>query len=263
MVELADLTGKDDHEISLEIGQNLLPEFAKLNSMQASMLESSGQPFVILMLVMEDFYLTSEQLEFARELKRRTGVNVSYIDIENSQVVSFRYGLPDSLDSTMAVIEPKDGKIFKYMLTEQLTIDSAEKLVNAVKAGTAVKYWKSEVESNAKGDGPQPISANYLLDLIRTKKTFSIACYYGHVDQIEAYTNATKIVGQAIKGPIMGRFSLGMNDWPIEDFDMSVIPHLLVFVDGKKVFDGAVPETTEECATTLAKAFEDQVNQEL
>ena len=262
LVELADLTGKDDHEISLEIGQNTLPEFAKLNSMQAALQESLGQPFAILMLVMEDFYLTSEQLEFARELKRRTGCNVTYTDIENSQVASFRYGLPDSLDSTMAVIEPKDGHLYKYVLTEPLTIDNAEKLVKGVKAGTAVKYWKSEVESSAKGDGPQQITANMLVEMVRAKETFSLACYYGHLDQLEAYTNATQIVKEAVPKAKLGRMSLGLNDWPLEDFDGSVMPHLFVFVDGNKVFDGAIPETTEECAMKLTSALEGRLNHE-
>ena len=263
LVELDNLKDKDDHEIAVIISENLAPEFAKLNSMQASFYENLGEPYVILMLVMDDFYLSSQQLELARELKKRTHVNVTYVDVENFQVAGFRYGLPDSLDSTMSVIEPKNGRIYKYILTEQLTLENAEKLVNSVKAGTATKYWRSETETISKTDGPQPVSANYLLDLVRTQKTFSLALYYGHLDQLEAYTNATKIVKETVKDALLGRFSLGFNDWPLEDFDNSNLPYLMVFVNGKKSFEGPMPATTDECAMTLTKAFENRMTQEL
>jgi hypothetical protein len=257
VTKLPDLRGRDQREIAMILNENIQPEFSKLNSGTAGQLEQDAQVFAVLLLVMEDFYLTPEHLQLARNLKDRTGVNVTYADVENSQICIFRYGLPDSLDSTMGVIDVRGDRLMKYMLTDPLSLESAEKLVNSVLDKTAKPYWKSEIDLGKPGDGPVPVSANQLLEWVEQKKTFSIAMYYtGGNNGLEPYINATALSKSVFPDAIFGKMSMGANDWPLDEFEVTKLPFLVVFVDGEKVYCQPAADTTEEVVLQLTAAFE-------
>jgi hypothetical protein len=256
LAPLPDLAGKRSHDIAVAIAQNLVPEFAKFNGMTAGLYEHENQTFIVLMLVMEDFYLTGEQLRLARQIKDATSLNVTYNDNENTQALAMRYGLPDSLDSTMAVIVTGGRKVLKYMLPGKLTVDNAVKLVDAVTEGTATPFWRSEAGlSKGEADGLTVITANTLLEHWQAKKTLVLLLYWpGGIP--EAFVNATVIAKQANKGVTFGRFCASTNDWPGED-DQTITgyPWVLIYVGGVKVHSGPVKETTEEIAMEIATAL--------
>jgi hypothetical protein len=257
VVPIADLSTLADAEISVAISQALYPEFVKFNSVTAHWHERLNRTFLVLMLVMEDFYLTPAQLELARGIHDRTGLNVTYSDNENNQLLSMRYGLPDSLDSTMAAIVPVGKKRKKYMMTEPLTLDNAVKFAEAVQNGSVSQFWRSESLGLGKGekDGLTVVSANSFLELIAAKKTFALAVHWPGND-LDSYKNATAVCKNVVATAIYGKFSATANDWPIEDEEFTTYPWLLVYVEGKRVYSRALNESTDSVAMDLTAAFE-------
>ena len=259
MVRLPDLSGKSSVEIATEIAKNLMPEFPKLNAIVAGYYEELKSRFVILMLVMEDFYMTSQQLELAREIKQRTGLNVTYADVENSQTLSLSYGLPDSLDSTMAVIDHSGKKTTKFMLTESLNIENAVRLIKAVEDGSASPYYKSEAEGHSSKIGCQiqSISAKSLVQLVKDKKSVALALYISSHDPMEHYVNATNAVKVERKDVTYGKFSLNTNDWPLEEYDETIdYPILCLIKNGKIIYTGTLANTTESVVLQLNDGFD-------
>ncbi|KAH0793774.1 hypothetical protein GPJ56_002326 [Histomonas meleagridis] len=261
LVELPDLTEMSDRDIPQVLNRNLFPEFLKLNGAVIGQYEREKQIYVVLMLVMEDFYLSKEQLELARKIKEETGLNVTYCDVENSQILSFRYGLPDSLDSTLAVIDHSKDRELKYMLKDQLNLDNALKLIDDVKEGRATPFWKSEFELIKSNDNLTSVTANSLLEMIEAKDTFVIVLYQVAYETLDAYINATQILKPEHKDVTFGKFSLRYNDWPIDLPKSSEVPYYMVFVKGKNVYEGTIENTAEAIVQKLTEAL--NVNQEL
>ncbi|OHT12716.1 hypothetical protein TRFO_17445 [Tritrichomonas foetus] len=258
LVKLNDLSKLNQKEIATEITSNFRQEFTKLNGLVAGYYEELKQRFVVLMLIMEDFYLTAEQLELARNIKKQTGLNVTYADVENSQTLAINYGLPDSLDSTMAVIDHTKPRTLKYMLDEALNLDSALKLIRSVESGTATPYFKSEAEGHSTKIGCQitSISSKTLLELVKTKKSAALAVYYASHDPMEEFVNATAIVKTAAKDAVFGKFSMNTNDWPLEEFDQTLsFPLLFVLKNGKNVYTGELGNTTEAVTLQITDAL--------
>jgi hypothetical protein len=169
VVPIGDFSALGDHKISAAISHNIYPEFVKFNPVTAHWHERHNRTFLVLMLVMEDFYLTPAQLELARGIRDRTGLNVTYSDNENNQILTTRYGLPNSLDSTMAVIVPAGQKHKKYMMSDPLTLDNAVRFADVVRNGSVTQFWRSESLGLGKGekDGLTIVSANSFLLLNR------------------------------------------------------------------------------------------------
>jgi hypothetical protein len=256
LVRLPDLAGRGAHEIAVAVAQNLAPEFAKFSGGLAGLYERENQTYVVLMLGMEDFYLTGEQLRFARRLRDATGLNVTYNDNENTQALAMRYGLPDSLDSTMAVIVTGGRRPRKYMLPDKLTLESAVRLVDAVADGTAAPFWRSEAGlSKGEPDGLAVVTANSLLEQLQARKSIVLLVYWpGAIP--EAFVNATAIARQANAGVTFGKFCASTNDWPTDDDQtIAAYPWVLVYVEGVNVHSGPVKETTEEIAMEIAAAL--------
>lgn len=244
--ELPDLNGKDGAEITDILNSYFSFEFNKINSFVSDYYLEHKQMFVVLMLEMEDFYLTEENIELARKIKDETGLNVTYSDIENSQYLSIRYGLPDSLDSTLAVIDNTGSREFKYMINDKLTAENAIKFINDVKDGKAKKYWKSDRnEGFRKKNNLTSISANDLIDMIEMKKSFVLSLYYSSIDILEPYLNASEILKQTNKDITFGKFSLLVNDWPLDLPKGDEIPYFFVYVKGQKVYEGNLEQKTE------------------
>lgn len=259
VVRLPDnLTSLSFREISQTIALNLLPEFTKVTTPYAGYLERLKQKFAILMLVMEDFYLTKDQLQLARDIKAKTGLNVTYADVENSQVLSVVYGLPDSLDSTMSVIDPSNKRLSKYMLKDTLNLDNAVKLIKSIEEGKATPYFKSEPEGHSTKIGCQihSINSKSLQNLIKAKKSAVFAIYVSSHDPMEEFVNATEVVKQNFKDVVYGKFSLNTNDWPLEDIDDEVqFPILYVLKNGKKTYVNTVGNTTEAVTLQITEAL--------
>jgi hypothetical protein len=256
VVPIADLSALSDHEISAAISHNLYPEFVKFNPVTAHWHERHNRTFLVLMLVMEDFYLTPAQLELARGIRDRTGLNVTYSDNENNQILAMRYGLPDSLDSTMAVIVPAGQKHKKYMMSDPLTLENAVKFADAVRNGSVTQFWRSESLGLGKGekDGLTIVSANSFLELIDAKKTFALAvCWPGN--NFDSYKDATAIAKKVVAEGVYGKFSATANDWPIEDETFTSYPWLLMYVKGKRVYSRPLNESTYNIAIDLVGFF--------
>lgn len=259
VVRLPDnLTNLSFRDISRTIGANLLPEFTKVTTPYAGYLESLKQKFVILMLVMEDFYLTKEQLQLARDIKAKTGLNVTYADVENSQVVSVVYGLPDSLDSTLSVIDPTSKRVLKYMLPETLNLDNAVKLIKSIEEGKATPYFKSESEGHSSKIGcqMQSINAKGLQNIVKSKKSAVLALYVSSHDPMEEYVNATEVVKPTFKDVVYGKFSLNTNDWPLEEIDDTIdFPILYILKNGKRTYVNTLGNTTEAVTLQITEAL--------
>lgn len=245
-------------EISDIISKHLLPEFTRLTGGLSSYLERLRSKFVILMLVMEDFYLTKEQLELSRQIKKNTGLNVTYADVENNQLLEVTYGLPDSLDSTMCVIDPSSSRLMKYMLSEPLNLDNAVKFIKSVQEGKAVPYYKSEPEGHSSKIGCQMTSINTkkLQLFVNQKKTVVLALYVASQDPMEEFVNATEIVKTNYKEVVFGKFSLNTNDWPLSDLNEEVqFPILYVVKNGKNVYSQTIANTTEAVTLQINEAL--------
>jgi hypothetical protein len=202
------------------------------------------------MVVMEDFYLTPAPLELARGIRDRTGINVTYSDNENNQIIAMRYGLPDSLDSTMAVIVPAGQKHKKYMMSDQPTLDNAVRFADTVRNGSVTQFWRSESLGLGKGekDGLIIVSANSFIELVDAKKTFALA--------LDSYKDATAVAKKIVAAAVYGKFSAAANDWPIEDETFTSYPWLLVYVEGKRVYSRALNESTDSVAMDLIATFD-------
>jgi hypothetical protein len=255
IVELPDLSTADPNQIAEVITESSQPEFLKLNSYVASLYERTNQTFAILMLEMDDFYLSQENLDLARDIYKRTGINVTYTDIENSQFAGFAYSLPDSLDSTMAVIDASKQRLFKYMLPNELTLENAVALIEGVREGTATPFWRSEIDPINKEGEIQHITANTLTHLINDKKDAVIAVYYTSLEPIEPFINATKSLVKDPKGVIYGRFSVGLNDWSGPDVG-DELPFIVGFKSGKVTYAKKMEETEAEVAKQIAAAVD-------
>ena len=252
------LTELSFREISQTIALNLLPEFSKITTPLAGYLERLKHKFVVLMLVMEDFYLTKDQLKLARDIKEKTGLNVTYADVENSQVLSVVYGLPDSLDSTLSVIDPSGKRLIKYMLQDTLNLDNAVKLIKSIDDGKATPYFKSEPEGHSSKIGCQILSVNSkgLQNIVKSKKSAVLAIYVSSHDPMEEYVNATQIVKPNFKDVVYGKFSLNTNDWPLEDIDDDIqFPILYVLKNGKRTYVNTVGNTTEAVTLQITEAL--------
>ena len=210
------------------------------------------------MLVMEDFYLTKDQLQLARDIKEKTGLNVTYADVENSQVLSVVYGLPDSLDSTLSVIDPSSKRIIKYMLQDTLNLDNAIKLIKSIDDGKATPYFKSEPEGHSTKIGCQILSVNSknLQNIVKTKKSAVLAIYVSSHDPMEEFVNATQIAKTNFKDVVYGKFSLNTNDWPLEDIDDEIqFPILYVLKNGKRTYVNTIRNSTEAVTLQITEAL--------
>ena len=262
LVELPDLSTATEVEIAQALNAVSLPEFSRINSYVASDYEQTKQVFAILMLSMDDFYLSQENLDLARAIKEKADINVTYMDIENSAFVGMTYGLPDSLDSTMAVIDASGNRIFKYMLSSELNEKNALELIDQVKQGTATPFWRSELESTPVEGELQTITANSLTQLIKDKKDALIAIYYSSKEPIEPYVNATQPLLKDPKNIIYGRFSLALNDWsgPIVGDEL---PFLVALRGGKVAYAKKLEDTEEAVAKQIKEALDAKVSDEL
>ena len=262
LVELPDLSTATEQEIASAINAVSLPEFSRINSYVSGEYESTKQIFAILMLSMDDFYLSQENLDLARAIKEKADINVTYMDLENSAFVGMTYGLPDSLDSTMAIIDASGNRLFKYMLSSELNEKNALELIDQVKQGTATPFWRSELESNPVEGELQAITANSLTQLIKDKKDAVIAIYYSSKEPIEPYINATQPLLKDPKNVIYGRFSLALNDWsgPIVGDDL---PFLVAFKEGKVSYAKKLEETEEAVSKQIKEALESKPSDEL
>jgi thiol-disulfide isomerase/thioredoxin len=251
--ELPDLTSSDANQIAEAITESSQPEFSKINSYVAAQYERTNQTFAILMLAMDDFYLSQENLDLARNIKAQTGINVTYTDIENSQFAGMAYGLPDSLDSTMAIIDASTNRIFKYMLSSELTLENAVALIESVKEGKATPFWRSEIEPINKEGEIQHITANTLTQLIKDKKDAIIAVYYSSLEPIEPFLNATKPLVKDPKGIVYGKFSVALNDWSGPAVG-DELPFIVGFKGGKVTYGKKMEETEVDVAKQIAEA---------
>ena len=262
LVDLPDLSSSTEEEIVRAINTVALPEISRINSFIASSYERSQQTFVILMLAMDDFYLSQENLELARAIKEKANINVTYTDIENMQFVGMSYGLPDVLDSTMAIIDASTNRIYKYMLSKELNEENALELIESVKQGTATPFWRSELEPPPAKDELQTITANTLTQLIKDKKDAIIGIYYANKDPIEPYVNATRELVKDQKSMIYGKYSLALNDWSGPSVG-DELPFLVAFKGGKVAYAKKMEETEEAVAKQIKDALDAKVSEEL
>ena len=255
LVELPDLSTATPEQITNALNEESLPELSRINTFIAADYERSKQIFAILMLSMDDFYLSQENLELAHAIKDKANINVTYTDIENSQFVGINYGLPDSLDSTLAIIDASGQRVMKYMLPNELTIENALALIESVKQGTATPFWKSELEPIVAKGELQVITANTLTQIIKDKKDVLVGVYYSSTDPIEPYVNATREAVKDPKNVVYGKFSVARNDWsgPIVGDDL---PFLVCFKAGKVTYAQKMAETEEEVSKQIKEALE-------
>lgn len=260
IVELPDVVNYDLKQLIEVVNENTFPEFPKITSQVAAMWESQKQMYIILMLQMDDFYLTQEQLDLARKLKEQTGLNITYSDIESSHVTGTMYGLSDVLDSTMAIIDGRGERTFKYMLDKELSLETAVEFVNKVNDGTAKKFWKTELEPQQVKGEIQPFSAVSLLQFVEDKKDALLAIYYSNLAPIEPYVNATKELVKNSKDIVYGRFSVAMNDWPLQNVGED-LPFVVGIKGGKITYAKKMEETTEGVEKQIAeyKASKDEL----
>ena len=183
-------------------------------------------------------------------------------NLENSQFCGISYGLPDSLDSTMAIIDPSGERLMKYMLPDELNQENAIALIENVKAGKATPFWRSELDPvNTKGQ-LQVITANTLTQLINDKKDAIIAVYYSSQEPLQPYYKATSALVKDPKNIIYGRFSAALNDWsgPVVGDDL---PCLVCFKNGKLVYAKKMEETDAEVSKQIAEALAAPITEEL
>jgi len=259
---LPDLIGKPQHAIEQILSDHMIPEFSKLNSYLATDYENENQIFAILLISMEDFYLSPQQLEIARKIRQETGINITYTDIENSQIVSFRYGLPDSLDSTMAIIDSRGDRITKYMISKPLTGDNAVEFVNDAKNRKIEPFWRSEIDTVSGDKLITQVTANTLVQLIKEKKNCVIALYYSNQEGLANYLSVVKPLASDNKsGFVFGKFSLALNDWSGPYIEAEELPYLVVIKNGILHYNQKLEETEEGVVKQINKAMNQ--NQEL
>lgn len=244
VLELTDLSNLETSEIISEVNKNTFPEFPKVSSQILNAWESQKQMYVILLLSMDDFYLTQDQLDLIHQIKEHAGVNVTYSDIENSAVVGMTYGLVDVLDSSMAIIDARGDRTFKYMLGKELTAENALELINKVNDGTATKFWKSELEPSIVKGEVQQFSANTLIQAVEDKKDLLLAIYFSNKEPIQPYMEATQDLVKKETGFVYGRFSVALNDWPLKNLG-DELPFLVGFKGGKVTYAQKLGETAE------------------
>lgn len=94
LIELhVNLTELHPSPISDLISINFMPEFTRLTGGLSSYFERLRSKFVILMMVMEDFSLTKDQLELSQQIQKNTGLNVTYPNVENNRLLGVTYRL--------------------------------------------------------------------------------------------------------------------------------------------------------------------------
>ena len=255
LTEIEDLSTKSLSDIARIVLDNSSPSFLKFNSYLAGMYEESHQVYAILMLAMEDFYLTNEQLELARKLRDDGKINVTFVDLENTQSLALRYGIPDSLDSTLAIIDVSGERAIKYILPDPLTAESAIAFVKTVREGKAIKYWRSESDTKSK-DHLTVITANNIEQYVNSKQPLVLAIYYAQQLSIEPYLNATIPLQKTYgKIAVFGKFSLMLNDWPIENIEQIEIPYIVIYQQGKIKYQAPMPEEPAEILNKLSEVL--------
>lgn len=253
VVELNDISSSDLFGIESKVRNNLNAKFSKLTSSVADLYEHYRKPFAVLMLSMDDFYLNEEQIEIANALYE-SGINVSYVSIENNEVGSYRYGLPDSLDSTMAIVDVSKG-IKKYIMKDKLTKQSALDFYRLFKEGKATQFFKSDVEVPSKEGELVTLTANSLLKLLEQKNTIYLVAFGSKTDDLGSFVNATKpLLAKKSPNIIYGKFNLFLNDWTGPDTTFEILPALVVIKNNKIIYITELPETEEECAEEIKKA---------
>jgi len=251
LTEVPDLSTKSQSEIAHVLLQNSVPEFMKFNSYVAELYESRHQLYAVLMLAMEDFYLTPEQLELARSLQAE-GINVSYSDLENNQILALRHGIPDSLDSTLCVIDARGNRTFKYMLPDELNVENAVKFIKDCKAGNAKKFWKSESDVAKPKDHIITVTANTLEKMTTGDKALVLCLYFASTEQIEPFVDATKVLKENYeKVADFGKFSLMLNDWSIDDLVFDDLPYIAVYKAGKVIYQEVMDESASKVMSKL------------
>jgi hypothetical protein len=209
-------------------------------------LEEEFRPFLILVFETADsFYLTPNQLKFAKDLNELSVMKVVYETTDLHALSSRKYGIPDELhNETAFVVVPGVNRTLKYRhpIDANYALEDLIKWCSDVRNGTATPFWKSaEPKENA------PIVANNVMEWISEGWSI-LGIFYVDSDCLKAFVAAWKAFGDGVR---FGTFDLMANDWPGEPLFLREFPRIVIFFDGKLVANIRAQETVDQIVAQI------------
>jgi len=253
VVPLGDISSYSEEEIVEMIIENSVPLVHKLDSFYTQFFENEKQRYMILSYPLDGFYLNEEASNEAISISKACSINVSYATFESSDTYK-RLGFPSNKGYSMAIVDHRGKYPKKYLMSSEISIDSATKFCGDVESNKHPYYWKSQNISNQSSD-LLPVSSNSLRKEASSSDALVMAVYYASDDCLAPLVNVSKDLKNI--GLRFAKFALAYNDWSGEDdVDFSLLPQLIIYKKGKLLHHERMGNTTELVITQIHQVLE-------
>lgn len=247
--------------LPLEEAENALsaqsvPEIFKGDPQICQFMESETQAFIdIVFQTNSEFYLSPEQIRFAKTLKQECNMNVTYETFNFHFMSMYRYGFPEIVEKEeVRIIDVRTNRWMKYIMDGEMTIENAKAFCSAFKDGTARPYWKS---------APVPTEPEPLRNVVASnigefvaKGWSAIGFYHADDNCLDPMKAAAAELDSKGGNPYkLAEFALAANDWPLEETSFDFLPRLLIFKDGVMLENMQAGNTTEAVIDQLLQAY--------